>query len=55
LPVVVAPVVGIKVLTMVSQGSLALLEAMALKVNIRAVQMVLVVVRMEMVLALVAV
>ena len=43
------------ILAMVSQGSLALLEAIALRVDMQAVQMVVVVILIHLVLALVVV
>ena len=47
---VVAAVVGIVILAMVNQGSLALLEAIALRVDLQAVQMVVVVILIQLVL-----
>ena len=46
---------GIVILAMVNQGSLALLEAIALRVDIQAVQMVVVVVLIQVVLVVVVV
>ena len=42
--------VGILILAMVNQGSLALLEAIALRVDLQAVQMVVVVILIQLVL-----